>query len=170
MSALINGQAYNFIDMSLSIGGITTIPGFTGLPIKGITYNTSRVKSANYENSRRATSYSYGIETVTGTLTLTADTAFYLKDAIFALGVTDRNLVSMPVVDITLSYINKGKSNVVVIKNVAFTTDNNGGSQGDDQMTTTADFIATEVKAGGVLATALTIASYVIDNDNQGLA
>ena len=143
---LINGQAYNFVNVQLSIDGVSSIPGFTGVHIKSISYNASQSKTANYENSMYATTYSYGKKEFSGSVTFTLDAAEFLRDAIFELGTNTRSLLDLPPTDFNIKFTNKGKFNSVKIRNVALKTENFSGSEGDATMGITCDFIASDIE------------------------
>lgn len=171
---LINGQAYSFVDVSFDIAGITPIPGFNGCPIKSINYNASQQKTANYENSKYATSYSYGKMTFGGSVTFTLDAAELIRDIIYIPAIRERSLVAMPSASITLTFSVKGKINKTKIHNVVFLNENLSGSEGDDQFTVTCDFLASNITYGdiggvGHLATLAEGAADIINfGDNQG--
>jgi len=174
-TTLINGQAYSFCDVNFGVGGIDSLPGFVGIPIKSISYNVGQAKSMNYENSKYATSVSYSKMTYTGSVTFTLDTAELLRDSIFLLGIRERSIVAMPATNISLSFVNKGKANTTTLHNVIFTTENMSANEGDDQMVVTCDFLASFVDFGGesittsVIGTVLGQAADILNaGDNQG--
>lgn len=164
-NTLINGIAYSFVDISISIGGLTPIVGFNGVPIKSISYNAVQQKSMNYENSKYATSISLGKLTYTGNIGLTADAAEQLRDSVFNVFQVERSICSMPAVDVTITFSVKGKINVTILKNVAFTTENLTGAEGNDTIAVSCDFIASHIEFG-----ASVIPNPTVLFDNQGLA
>lgn len=170
---LINGIAYSFVDISISIPGLSApLVGFKGLPIKSISYNATQQKTANYENSKYATSYSYGKMTYTGNIGLTADAAEQFRDAVFAIGLTERSITAMPAIDIAVTFSNRGKVNVTTIKNVAFTTENLTGAEGNDTIAVSCDFIASHIQFNTSLTpqVAVSAAFDVMGIDNQGVS
>lgn len=169
-NTLINGQAYSFVDVSFDIIGVTELSGFNGIPIKSISYNASQQKSINYENSKYGTSVSYGKMTFTGSLGLTLDSCELLRDAIFSLGVRERSIVACPPCNIILTFSNKGKINVTTLHNVIFTTENMSGSEGDDTIGITCDFICPFIDFGRVSSVGAfaTLANNLPDTINSG--
>lgn len=175
-TTLINGQAYSFVDVTFDILNITESTGFKGVPIKAISYNVGQQKTMNYENSKYPTSVSYGKITSTGSLTLTLDSAEILRDAIFSNGVRERSIVGCPSTDITLTFSNKGKLNTTTLHNVCFITENMSGTEGDDTLSVTCDFICSFIDFGGLstIGTFVTLANDGVDTvfnngDNQGI-
>lgn len=158
---LINGQAYSFVDAQFSIGNIALGTGFLGLPIKSISYNADQQKSMNYENSKYPTSYSLNKITTSGSVSFTLDTMEVLRDAIFDINGT-RSIKSLAPTDIVLTFINKGKTNVHTIKSAIFSTENYSGSEGDDTMQITCDFIAANIDFGDK-----TVVTATVVTDNQ---
>ena len=162
---LINGIAYSFVDITISIPGLSDIlVGFNGLPIKSISYNATQQKSMNYENSKYATSISLGKLTYTGNIGLTADAAEQFRDAVFSNFVEQRSIMAIPAININITFSNKGKINVTSIKNVAFTTENLTGAEGNDTIAVSCDFIASHIEFGGATPPA------VVFFDNQGIS
>ena len=147
---LINGQSYNFVDVTFDLGQLIAVTGFNGVPIKSISYDVSQAKSANYENSKYSTSYSYGKMTYQGTVEFTLDTAELLRDSIFSLGIRERSIVSMPATNITLTFSNKGKVNTTTIHNVIFLNEKMSAAEGDEQLKVTCDFLASFIDFGPV--------------------
>lgn len=148
LRTLINGQAYSFVDVTFSISELIAVPGFNGVPIKSISYNLNQTKTMNYENSKFPTSVSYSKVESTGSVTFTLDSAEMLRDAIFDAGVSERSIVACPATDITLKFFNKGKANTTTLYNVCFTTENMTGSEGDDTLAVTCDFICSHIGFG----------------------
>lgn len=162
---LINGQAYSFCDVIFDFGNLGTLPGFDGIPIKSITYNVSQQKTMNNENSKYATSVSYGKMTYNGSVTFTLDTAELFRDSIYKLGVRERSIVSCPAANITLTFINKGKVNVTTIHNVIFTTENFSASEGDDTLQVTCDYLASFVDFGGM--STISVIGTIVNNSTD---
>lgn len=170
-TTLINGQAYSFVDVTFDFGGLIAVPGFNGVPIKSISYNVNQQTTANYENSKYTTSYSYGKMTYTGSVTFTSDSAELMRDAIYLLGVRERSIAACPAANLTLTFSNRGKINTTTIHNLKFTTENLSASEGDDTLQVTCDFIASFVDFGGISATTSVIATVInggLDVINQG--
>lgn len=173
-NTLVNGIAYSYVDMNIQITGLSAAAyagGFTGFPIKSISYSSNQKKSANYENSKYATSYSFGKVEFSGTLTFTLDSLEFLRDAIYKLTANSRSILDLPPSDITITYSNKGKINIHTIKNVIFTTEGTSGSEGDDTFAVSCDFIASFINYGnpselGLAAVAPAITA-VLGTDNQ---
>ena len=172
-NTLINGVAYNYADMAVQIGGAElTYDGFAGQPVQSITYNKSVNKVAHYENSRYTTAYSYGKEEFSGNITFSLDSLEFLRDRIYSyLGDTSRSITDIPAIDITVTYRNEGKLTTHTIKNVTFTSEDHGGSEGDDMMTVSCDFIASYIVYGANGDTLPQTAVAIIETnqeDNQG--
>lgn len=171
---LINGQAYSYTDISFEIVGVDAAPGFVGIPIKSISYNSAQQKAMNYENSKYATSLSYGKKEFSGSVTFSLDSMELLRDAIFALGVRSRSITDLPATNIKITFMNKGKLNVHTIQFAAFLNENLSGAEGADQMEVSCDFIASYINYG--LTTSFSAVSVSLDatnvllngNDNQG--
>lgn len=173
-NTLINGVAYSYVDMSILFEGLPAqyLDGFVGIPIQSIDYNATQQKTANYENSKYATAYSFGKVEFSGSITFSLDSFEFLRDQIFdATDSYSRSILDLPPVDITISYSNKGKANTHTIKNVIFTTENTSGSEGDDIFTVSCDFIASFIQYGDLTevktATIATGVKEVISGDNQ---
>lgn len=168
---LINGQAYSFVDTTVDFGGLSVNSSFNGLPIKSISYNVSQQKTMNFENSKYATSLSYGKMTYAGSLTLTLDTAELFRDSIFKLGVRERSIVACPASNLTIKFGNRGKVNATKLFNVVFLTENLSASEGDDTMQVTCDFICSFVDFGStslIKSVVGTIINDSLDSINSG--
>lgn len=173
-STLINGQAYNFVDVQFQINGVSGVPGFIGIPIKSISYKASQTKTALYENSKYATAYSYGKKEYSGTVTFTLDSMELLRDAIFALTASSRSITDLPATDVVITFVNKGKKNVHTIHMAAFTSEDFSGSEGDASMNVTCNFISPFIEYGDnnaiVASLVLDAANTIInDSDNQSI-
>lgn len=174
-TTLINGQAYSFVDVTFDIVGLTNLANFNGTPIKSISYNSEQQKAMNYENSKFATSLSYGKMTFSGNVTFTLDSAEMLRDAIFLATVRERSIVACPPCEINITFSNRGKLNTTTLHNVVFTTENMSASEGDDTIQVTCDFICSYIDFGGIrgkveLATlANNLADSINSEDNQGI-
>jgi hypothetical protein len=173
-NTLINGIAYSYVDMSVSIAGVNPVlyaGGFVGIPVKSISYDSTQTKTANYENSKYATSYSYGKVEFAGSLTFTLDSLEFLRDRIYELTSSSRSILDLPACDITITYANKGKINVHTIKNAVFTTEKCSGSEGDATFAVSCDFIASFINYGDIssLGTAAVSAAIIKEatDDNQ---
>jgi hypothetical protein len=170
-NTLINGIAYSFVDITFTISGLQApLIGFSGIPIKSLSYNSSQQKTMNYENSKYATSVSFGKMTYTGNVGLTLDACEQLRDAVFALGSPERSLTAMPSLDASISYSVKGKKNETIIKNMMFINENMSGSEGNDTLAISADWIASYISFGAAL-TPIAVVQGVYDfigSDNQG--
>lgn len=171
-NTLINGVAYSYVDMNFSIQGLESAyaDGFVGIPVQSIDYTASQQKTANYENSKYATSYSYGKIEYSGSVTFTLDSMEFMRDRIFEITGDSRSILDLPPSDITITYSNKGKLNIHTLKNVIFSTENLSGSEGDDMFTVSCDFIASFVQYGDVTSGIGAVASLtkvINNNDNQ---
>jgi len=169
---LINGISYGFVDITFKISGLQApLIGFSGVPIKSISYNASQQKVANFENSKFATSYSFGKMTYTGNVGLTADAAEQLRDAVFALGVPERSITAMPALDVTITFSNRGKINQTVLSNVAFTSENLTGAEGNDVISVSSDFICSYIDYGTASAPQVAVSAVFdyLSVDNQGV-
>jgi hypothetical protein len=170
---LINGVAYSYVDLSISFEGTTVAAyadGFKGIPIQSIDYSSTQQKTANYENSKYPTSYSYGKVEFTGSVTFTLDSIEFLRDRIFELTAESRSILDLPTGDLTLTYANRGKANIHTLKNVAFTTENTSGSEGDDTFAVSCDFIASFIQYGdptNVKFIAIAAVKEIAGSDNQ---
>jgi len=171
---LINGQAYSYTDISFEIVGVDAVPGFNGIPIKSISYNSTQQKAMNYENSKYATSLSYSKKEYSGSVTFSLDSMELLRDAIFSIGVTSRSITDLPATNIKVTFSNKGKINVHTIQFAAFTSEIFSGSEGADQMEVSCDFIASYVdyssksSYSGVSVALNTANTLLNGDDNQG--
>lgn len=173
VKTLVNGIAYSFVDITVRIAGIgAPLVGFEGLPIKSISYNAQQQKTGNLENSKYITSYSYSHLTYTGNIGLTADAAEQLRDQIFALGLTERSICAMPALDITITLAVKGKANTTTLKNLVFTSENFTGSQGNDTLAVSCDFICSHIDFGDIMTpqTAVGAVYNVLGQDQQNFA
>lgn len=172
-NTLINGIAYSYVDMSITIEGLGPsqyVDGFVGIPIQSISYSANQQKTANYANSKYATSYSYGKVEFSGSISFTLDSMEYLRDKIFENFAESRSILDLPASTITITFSNKGKTNVHSIKNVIFTTENTDGSEGDDQFSVSCDFIASFINYGDASTLGLGTVGAVIATaspDNQ---
>lgn len=152
LGTLVNGQSYSFVNMTMQFSGVSDInPAFAGLPFKSISWNINRSKQANFENSTYATSYSYGKIEVDGSITFTKDTLEMIREGLAGAypvienKFTENSMVGLPAVDLIITYSVGGKANTVKLFYVTFTNEQHSGSEGDDQMNVTCDFIAARV-------------------------
>jgi hypothetical protein len=172
-NTLINGIAYSYVDMSLTIGALYPLQiasGFNGIPIKSIDYSANQSKSFNYENSSYATSLSYGKHEYSGSIKFTLDSFEFLRDQLYTLYGGTRSILDLPASDINITFANKGKVNSHVLKYVVFTKESNSGSEGDAIFSVSADFICSYInfgdpsKLGAVAITQAVLSSQSIDN------
>lgn len=152
VNTLVNGIAYSFVDITIRIVGISDpLVGFEGVPIKSINYSAKQNKVGNQENSHYITSYSYGAKTYGGNMGLTLDAAEQLRDSIYALGLTERSICAMPALDMTITCAVKGKANTTTLKNVVFTSEDMSGSQGNDTLSVSCEFICSHIDFGDIM-------------------
>ena len=170
-NTLINGIAYNYVDMSVSFAGITVpayAQGIVGIPVKNISYDATQSKTANYEYSKYATSYSYGKIEYKGTMTFTLDSLEFLRDRIFELFSGSRTILDLPACDVTITFANKGKINVHTLKNVIFTSEKTSGSEGDATFSVACDFLCSFINYGDPSALGLVAVTAAVVKEASG--
>lgn len=161
----VNGQAFSFVDIKVTIAELP-FAAFNGIPIKSISYNQSRQRVYNYENSKYPTSFSIGKATFTGSVTFTMDSFELLRAGITASTAGYTSITELPPINILIKYNNAGKSAATEIKGVLFTSENVSGSEGDDTFSISCDFVASDIFNGLEVTKAFTIATINLDNQD----
>lgn len=131
---LINGRAYDYVDISLSILGVQ-INGVTD-----INYTETQDKANNWGTGYYPTSRGHSYRDCTGSLGLNMNEVEILRDAA-PLG----NLLDLPAFDIVIVFGNVSAPKTHVIKNVEFTDDGVETTVGDTAINRSFAFVASNV-------------------------
>lgn len=136
---LINGRAYDFVNINVLIGGVSLAS------VMSISYEETQEKVNNYGAGSRPVSRGHGAIECSGSIELSMNDTAALR-----LAATDRNLLNIPAFDIVVIYGNDGSNptRTETIKNVEFTADGVDTSQGDTDNTFEFDFIFSHIVRG----------------------
>ena len=137
----INGQAYSWVDITVSIFGV---------PVAGITsvnYEENGDVVNNYGAGRRPTSQSNG--KIESTASISIDRAEYNALVAAAPG---KNLMNIPNFDIVVAYLPEGSPPVAdIIKNCRFKKMVSGGSEGDSNVMADLELVPSNVEWNATL-------------------
>lgn len=133
---LINGRAYDFANITLSILGVP-LPG-----IGSISYSEEQTKENNFGTGNYAVSRGRGAVNASGSIDIPMEDVEKLRNA-----VPTRRLLDIPVFDIVVVFGNIGNTpRIHVLKNCEFTTDGMEASQGDTQLVRSFDLVLSHVE------------------------
>ena len=133
--ALINGQAYDFTQIIMTV---------LGVPVAGITsinYKEEQEKSNNFGAGNRPVSRGRGAINADGSIELSMNEVEALRDA-----APSGSLLKIPPFTITVTYLNLQKVVTHKLKNVEFINDGVETSQGDTDIRRTFDLVISDVK------------------------
>ena len=131
---LINGKAYDYADIQLSI---------LSAQLNGITeinYTSEQEKANNFGTGIYPVSRGHGSRDCSGSLGLNMNEVEALRDAAPA-----RDLLNLPAFDIVVVFGNVQAPQTHVVKNVEFKNDGVETSQGDTAINRVFDYVASHV-------------------------
>ena len=131
---LINGKAYDYADIQLSVLGVQ-INGVTE-----INYTQEQDKQNNFGTGIYPTSRGHAQRDTSGSLGLNMNEVEALR-GVAPFG----NLLDLPAFDIVIVFGNVQAPKTHVVKNCEFTNDGVEGSQGDQVLNRTFDFVASHI-------------------------
>jgi len=132
---LINGRAYDYTQL---------LPIFLGaaLPsMSSITYEETQDKENNFGIGNRPASRGHGAINATGTMELSQNDIEALRDA-----APNGSLLQIPASDFQLTFGHPTNVQTHILKNLEFTTDGGGGTQGDTDLKMTLNFTISHVE------------------------
>ena len=133
--ALINGQAYDYTQIIMSV---------LGVPVAGVTsinYTEEQEKTNNFGAGNRPVSRGRGAIEASGSIELSMNEIEALRDA-----APGGSMLKIPPFEITIVYLNLQKVVTHKLKNVEFTNDGVETSQGDTDIRRTFDIVMSDVK------------------------
>jgi hypothetical protein len=137
-STLINGTSYSWAQITINIQG-TPLYGVTA-----ISYSETQEKTNNYGQGSNPTSRGRGRKEYEASMTIRLGELEALRNSI-----ASRNLVDIPVFDVTVAFIPKGSdSNVPVVhtlKNAEFLSDSVDVTEGDTSIEVDTPLIISEI-------------------------
>lgn len=133
--ALINGKAYDFTQIIVSILGVPTA-GITAL-----NYTEEQEKTNNFGAGTRPVSRGHGAIEASGSIELSMNEVEALRDA-----APDGSLLKIPPFNITVTYLNLQKVVTHKLKNCEFTNDGVETSQGDTDIKRTFDLVISDIQ------------------------
>jgi hypothetical protein len=135
MIPLINGRAYDFTQITISLLGVPT------LGISAINYTEEQEKVNNFGTGNRPVSRGQGPIDSGGSIEISMNDVEALRDT-----APDGSLLKIPPFDITVVFGNPQKPVVHVLKNAEFTNDGVESTQGDTDLRRTFDLVISNVK------------------------
>lgn len=135
MIPLINGQAYDFTQITVSILGVPT------LGISALNYTEEQEKVNNFGTGNRPVSRGQGPIDASGSIEIAMNDVEALRDA-----APDGSLLKIPAFDITVVFGNVQKPVRHVLKNVEFTNDGVESTQGDTDLKRTFDLVISNIR------------------------
>ena len=133
--ALINGQAYDYTQIIMSVLGVH-VAGVTS-----INYTEEQEKTNNFGAGNRPVSRGRGAIEASGSIELSMNEIEALRDA-----APSGSMLKIPPFEITIVYLNLQKVVTHKLKNVEFTNDGVETSQGDTDIRRTFDIVMSDVK------------------------
>jgi hypothetical protein len=138
MATLINGTSYNWAQITINIQG-TPLYGVTAL-----SYSETQEKTNNYGRGASPTSRGRGRKEYEASMTIRLGELEALRNSI-----NSRNLVDIPMFDVTVAFIPNGAdTNVPVVhtlKNAEFLSDSVDVSEGDTSIEVDMPLIISEI-------------------------
>jgi hypothetical protein len=131
---LINGRAYDHTQLIVTYAGIP-LPSVTN-----ITYTEEQEKAFNMGTGNRPVSFGQGGISASGSIELSMNDIEAIRD-----GAPNGSLVQVPLSDLIITFINPQKPVNHVIKNLAWTNDEVSSSEGDTDIKSTLNFIASHI-------------------------
>ncbi len=131
---LINGRAYDFAQINMSI---------LGVPVNGvsaISYTEEQEKVNNFGAGSRPVSRGHGAINASGSVTLSMNEVEAIRDA-----APEGSLLRIPAFDITVTFLNEQKVETHVLKNVEFTNDGLDASNGDTTLERGFDLVLSHI-------------------------
>ena len=135
-ATLINGRAYDFINIVFSILGVSMVS------VTEITYDDEQEKTNNKGASVNPVSRGHGAKDPSGSVTLSMNDI----EALRLISPTG-SLLDIPAFDIVITYLNP--ENLVVnhiLQFTEFTSDGGGGSDGDTDLTRSLSLVIGSIK------------------------
>lgn len=135
MTPLINGRAYDFASITVTILGVPVAS------VSAINYEESQEKTNNYGAGNRPVSRGFGVIEAKASIELSMNDIEAIRDVAL-----NGSLLNVPAFDITVFFGNAQKPITHVLKNCEFTTDGNDMKQGDTDVKKSLDLVLSHVK------------------------
>jgi hypothetical protein len=132
---LINGKAYEYADIIVSILGVPT-PS-----VSSISYTEEQESKLNFGTGNRAVSYGSGTINGKGDIEISMNDSEAIRDV-----APSGSFLKLPLFDIVIVFGNPQKLVTHTIKNVKFTNDGVSGTTGDTDMKMKFSFITPEIR------------------------
>ena len=132
---LVNGRAYDYVDIQLSI---------LGAQLNGVTeinYTSEQEKTNNFGTGIWPTSRGHGARDTSGSIGLNMNEVEALREVAPA-----GDLLNIPAFDIVVVFGNVQAPKTHVVKNCEFTNDGVETSQGDSVVNRIFDFVASHIQ------------------------
>ena len=132
---LINGQAYEYADITVSILSVPT-PS-----VSSINYTEEQESKLNFGTGNRAVSMGSGTISGKGDIEISMNDSEAIRDT-----APDGSFLELPLFDIVVIFGNPQRIITHTIKNVKFTNDGVQGATGDTDMKMKFSFITPQIK------------------------
>lgn len=135
MIPLINGTAYDFAQVILTIGNVPIAS------VSSIEYEETQEKVNNYGAGVRPVSRGKGQIEASATIEMSMNDIEAIRDS-----AVDGSLLNIPAFDITVFFGNPQRPTTHVLKNCEFKNDGIGGSQGDTDLKKSFELVVSHIK------------------------
>lgn len=135
MIPLINGTAYDFAQVIVTIGNVPVAS------VSSIEYEETQEKVNNYGAGVRPVSRGKAQIEASATIEFSMNDVEAIRDT-----AVDGSLLNIPAFDITVFYGNPQRPTTHVLKNCEFKNDGIGGSQGDTDLKKSFELVVSHIK------------------------